>query len=426
MWANGHPIERRIARYTGGLFVAVAMNDSETVKEICHITKLRMRMTPVRARAARHAIENVDAVGPGGMTPLLLASSHGFVEIMWWLLDAGADPDLEDDDGLTALAVVDSTEAAECLLQHGADPLANNSGWQALRLACRDGRLQMVQRLLDRGVVPNDDDIDPQGPTPMMLACAGGHLACVQHLSVHGASRSCTAAWADDDLAPNGLQVPDGESVRTVAAGGNHDDLVDFLDRSAEWCTALHHLTVVPAGRVRLLLRCGADVHARASAAGPSPLDLARALGASGRAEAGTGAALVLAAAEAWSPRSHSLFPTAARRRASTLLQLGYMMSAAFRGAEAAWTEVWRTVVLPHALDRGASDAPSAAAAAASAVACAARDAPRAAAAAERARTRSEAALRARIKEAFAALTNQGLPPQEAAVQALEMARRCP
>ena len=91
-----------------------------------------------------------------------------------------------------------------------------------------------------------------------------------------------------------------------------------------------------------------------------------------------------------------------------------------------AWTEVWRTVVLPHALDRGASDAPSAAAAAASAVACAARDAPRAAAAAERARTRSEAALRARIKEAFAALTNQGLPPQEAAVQALEMARRCP
>ncbi|EOD22609.1 hypothetical protein EMIHUDRAFT_240136 [Emiliania huxleyi CCMP1516] len=259
-------------------------------------------------------------------------------------------------------------------------PTCQFSGWQALRLACRDGRLQMVQRLLDRGVVPNDDDIDPQGPTPMMLACAGGHLACVQHLSVHGASRSCTAAWADDDLAPNGLQVPDGESVRTVAAGGNHDDLVDFLDRSAEWCTALHHLTVVPAGRVRLLLRCGADVHARASAAGPSPLDLARALGASGRAEAGTGAALVLAAAEAWSPRSHSLFPTAARRRASTLLQLGYMMSAAFRGAEAAWTEVWRTV----------------------------------------------AALRARIKEAFAALTNQGLPPQEAAVQALEMARREP
>ena len=83
-------------------------------------------------------------------------------------------------------------------------------------------------------------------------------------------------------------------------------------------------------------------------------------------------------------------------------------------------------MVLSHALDRGASDAPSAAAAAASAVACAARDAPRAAAAAERARTRSEAALRARIKEAFAALTNQGLPPQEAAVQALEMARRCP
>ena len=29
-------------------------------------------------------------------------------------------------------------------------------------------------------------------------------------------------------------------------------------------------------------------------------------------------------------------------------------------------------------------------------------------------------------QEAFAALTNQGLPPQEAAVQALEMARRGP
>ena len=110
-----------------------------------------------------------------------------------------------------------------------------------------------------------------------------------------------------------------------------------------------------------MLLRCGADPHAVAATAAPSaptPHSLATQLAARGQAADGSTADLVLSAARPWSPVTHELFPTAARARAATLLRLGYLLSARFPGHEAAWTELWRALVLPGALFRGASDRP--------------------------------------------------------------------
>ncbi|EOD33864.1 hypothetical protein EMIHUDRAFT_313916 [Emiliania huxleyi CCMP1516] len=62
---------------------------------------------------------------------------------------------------------------------------------------------------------------------------------------------------------------------------------------------------------------------------------------------------LILKAAE-WSPQSHELFPTAARKRAVEVMRLGYLIAwdeERFEGREGAAPEladIWRAFVLPR------------------------------------------------------------------------------
>ena len=363
MFLAPNPLERLNIRYTGALFGAVVTNQPDIVRRWCEKQSI---------------IKDIDCRGPHDVTPLMLATSRNFEECMWWLLEGGADPDLEDEFGDTALSLCESTDAADVLLQHGADPLLNNCGWQALRLACMEGRLSMVKALLDRGLMPDmepdpavgDDPFD--GPTPMMLAVFSGQLACVQQLSVRRASRLATSAWdpeqfGDDDF-PGPVRVNLGQSVEAILTlpanhpnlpgghmGPHHQAVLDFLSHTSDWTTALHHLEIIPPSRVRLLLRCGADIDAaqppngkctpqtRAAQLtahpedcepqGASPFLFAPGATAASVAEAAT---LVSTAASGWSRTAHPLFPDAARIRARTLLHLGYLLSVRFGGAEAA------------------------------------------------------------------------------------------
>ena len=100
----------------------------------------------------------------------------------------------------------------------------------------------------------------------------------------------------------------------------------------------------------------GADLHAAAAAGGHTPLSLAQALRAAGDADAAEGSAtsLVLAAAEPWGPRTHALFPAAARGFAAELLLLGHQLSRQphFTGEEVALVDVWTHVIMPSAVLR--------------------------------------------------------------------------
>ena len=64
-------------------------------------------------------------------------------------------------------------------------------------------------------------------------------------------------------------------------------------------------------------------------------------------------AALVLDAAEAWSPKTHKLWPTPARERAIALLLLGTLLSceARFSGAAQSIKDVWLFHVMPFAIE---------------------------------------------------------------------------
>ena len=143
-----------------------------------------------------------------------------------------------------------------------------------------------------------------------------------------------------------------------------------------QWTTPLHYLDHLSPDTARALLRDGADLHARAltrdgdpfgdgapplpaaaplpgtAPLPPSPLELA--LQRRGTAAEGDVVRLVLEAAAPWSPATHALWPLAKRRRASELLRLGQQLSLLpfFAGEEQALRDLWRTSVMPAALER--------------------------------------------------------------------------
>ena len=132
------------------------------------------------------------------------------------------------------------------------------------------------------------------------------------------------------------------------------NDVGAWLADSRDWSTPLHHLEALSAARTLALLRAGADLAASGSAGGPTPLSLAREL------DAVTGptvhaAALVVRAGAPWGPKTHELWPAAARKRAVELVGLGYQLSQEARwGTEGqAVMDCWLVGVMKFAVERG-------------------------------------------------------------------------
>ena len=78
-------------------------------------------------RALRENPKSVNAKGPGGWTPIMLAALYGDVEDVRHLLALGADPNAQNDGGGTALMyAVEDAEKTRLLLDRGADANARS------------------------------------------------------------------------------------------------------------------------------------------------------------------------------------------------------------------------------------------------------------------------------------------------------------
>ena len=220
--------------------------------------RLPMRVGRDAATAAASDGERalIDAAAADGATPLSVACEHGHAGCVRQLLDCGACVDKPDCQGATPLLI-----------------------------AAQEGHLDCLQLLLDAGAAI--DEVDIEGFSAMLAACTNGCGACVELLSAHGASRGARVGEA--------VHAP--SAAERCAQVNDHDGLRRWLQATRGW-TPLHHLEHLSPCRLKLLLRDGADIHARPAVGAPSPLERARRMRDTPVAE------MLLLAGAPWSPAS--------------------------------------------------------------------------------------------------------------------------
>ena len=173
-------------------------------------------------------------------TPLHYAVSSGFETVVQLLLENGADVNLQNKSGKTALHLIkwwsdESNQILELLLQAGANANAkNNDGQTAFHWAAQWGNLDTVEVLLGKGADINAKDNN--GWTALHLAAESGKPDTVEVLLRKGAD-------------VNAKKNDGWTALHTTAWKGRPD-------------------------KVRLLLKAGADAVAMTHS-GRTPLDLA-------------------------------------------------------------------------------------------------------------------------------------------------------
>jgi ankyrin repeat protein len=91
---------------------------------------------------------SVNEQDPSGYTPLQAAASWDRVEMVEYLISKGADVNLVDSEGDTALHYCENAKIAEVLVEHGADPLLRNKyGLLPIEKAYLDGHEAVVEFL---------------------------------------------------------------------------------------------------------------------------------------------------------------------------------------------------------------------------------------------------------------------------------------
>ncbi|XP_064457287.1 ankyrin repeat domain-containing protein 17-like isoform X2 [Ornithodoros turicata] len=154
----------------------------------------------------------------GASTPLMEAAQEGHVELLRYLVNAGACVNAKTATGDTALTYAcenGHTDVADLLLQANADLEHESEGGRTpLMKAARAGHLCTVQFLLSRGADPNRPTAN-NDHTALSLACAGGHLAVVELLLAHGADPT--------------RRLRDNSTMLIEAAKGGHTAVVQLL-----------------------------------------------------------------------------------------------------------------------------------------------------------------------------------------------------
>jgi len=217
--------------------------------------------------------------GPGGGTPLMFAALYGDTAAVIRMLEAGADPNLKNDAGATALMWAASHGmTARALIERGADVNAKSEdGRTPLLIAAGvPGAIDLVRLLLDRGANP---DVRAAGTSPLSEAARLGDAARLQLLLDRGAKLG-----AEDPLPLfNAIGSRDPRCFEILASRSTKEAL-----------TAAMTLSVAPFGdgtSSRRLLERGADPAAQslgfgmlmlAAASDANTLDLTRALAAKG------------------------------------------------------------------------------------------------------------------------------------------------
>ncbi|HTI39259.1 MAG TPA: ankyrin repeat domain-containing protein [Vicinamibacterales bacterium] len=129
--------------------------------------------------------------GPGGDTPLMMASQYGDAALVRVLLEAGARPNVTNDAGATPLMrAVDDLEKTRLLVEHGANVTARSDNHRTAVIIASGirGNHEAVAYLLDHGANPSDHAPGLQAETtPLAEAAKQGDAAMISLLIERGA-----------------------------------------------------------------------------------------------------------------------------------------------------------------------------------------------------------------------------------------------
>jgi ankyrin repeat protein len=230
---------------------------------------------------------DVDARDPDGVTALVIAILNAHYDLAAALVELGADPNVADQTGRTALYAAVDMHSLPRMFSRPAPRPSGRLDAVALAASLLDGganpNLALSRPLMPRHHNPGDRGMG-EGSTPFLRAAQGGDVAMMRLLVDRGADprlaqKNGTTALM---LASSGRTVSeddDGDAPDQSGAARVIDLCLELgLDihaTAANGDTALHRAVAngaVPA--VRRLLDGGADPQ-RKNARGDSPLDLA-------------------------------------------------------------------------------------------------------------------------------------------------------
>jgi ankyrin repeat protein len=288
--AKGANVNARAARGQTALMWAVSQKHPEVVKVLlAHGADIQARSaswTDVEAVPPHGLLEYNRAIPHGADTALLFAARSGDLDSAKLLVAAGANVNDQDAWGVSAITLAahsDFRELVQFLLEKGADPNVAPAGFTALQEAImrRDG--EMVSALLDHGADPNtplktwtptrrsskDYNFPPSlmGATPFWLAARFTEPSVMRALVKRGADPLFVH---HSDYMTERLQHRTEAATAVLAAlgmgGGTAWVPIDRAEREA--------LTLET---VKLAVELGVDINA-ANTDGRTALDAAKAL----------------------------------------------------------------------------------------------------------------------------------------------------
>ena len=258
-YTSDHPLHA--AAWDGDLQTVQNLIDNET--------------TPVDAQAEED-----------GCTALHIAARRKHVAILEFLIDRGADVDLEDDKYNTALvsaAKCGQDRIVEHLIWADADmELEDEGGFTPLARAAQQGNSEIVDILLHHGAVVNPENDDKQ--TPDEYTTDGGVAECLlstqillQHVVLGNADevrKYVNVGCPFARIRLLGAKICDGNAFH-LAIRHRHANVFDVLLQHAERVHRRMHHTFLPPLEIHTL---GVRAHLRQNPRRPPHANLPRAM----------------------------------------------------------------------------------------------------------------------------------------------------
>ena len=235
--------------------------------------------TPLHFASANSNIDKIKALLEKGatldandkyqQTPLEIAASEGEINVVAYLLQRGADPNVQNIELATPLHYASANDVVEALLEKGAIIDANDKYQQTpLHNAARDGRIDVLAYLLQRGANPNAQNVD--GWTPLCIAAEVDQVGAITTLLEQSADVNINA------------QTSIGFTPLGIAISKDNTEIARLLiDRGADINTQSEGQTPLGVAVLykyieiaRLLIDRGADINVR-NEYGETPMNFA-------------------------------------------------------------------------------------------------------------------------------------------------------